>query len=91
MHEETFPSRNWLKTQIFDDGNTTNIDYDENGDVQFEDDLDGDGNQQMVYPLKTRFLLPDSTQITESEYNSKSEAGDEVYVACFVGCTYHCG
>ena len=69
----------------------TEIDYDENGDVQYEDDLDENGNQQMIYPYDTRFLLPDATQITEEEYNTKIAAEEEVYIACFVGCTYHCG
>ena len=69
----------------------TEIDYDENGDVQYEDDLDADGNQQMIYPYNTRFLLPDATQITEEEYSTKLSAGEQVYIACFVGCTYHCG
>jgi len=74
------------------DGNTTiEIDYDANGDVQYEDDLDENGNQQMVYPLETRFLLPDGTQITEEEYNTRLGNGENVYIACFVGCTYHCG
>jgi hypothetical protein len=68
-----------------------NIDYDENGDVQYEDDLDENGNQQMIYPFETRFLLPDGTQITEEEYNTKKSLGEIVYIACFVGCTYHCG
>ena len=45
----------------------------------------------MIYPLDIRFLLPDATQITKEEYNVKLEAGEEVYIACFVGCTYHCG
>ena len=57
----------------------------------YEDDLDADGNQQMVYPLDTRFLQADGTQITETEYNTKLAAEEEVYIACFVGCTYHCG
>ena len=69
----------------------TNIDYNANGDVTYEDDLDADGNQQMIYPFETRFLQADATQITEEEYNTKLEAGESVYVACFVGCTYHCG
>ena len=69
----------------------TEITYDANGDVQYEDDLDEDGNQQMIYPFETRFLLPDATQITETEYNTKLAAGEQVYIACFVGCTYHCG
>jgi hypothetical protein len=69
----------------------TEIDYDENGNVQYEDDLDENGNQQMIYPFETRFLLPDGTQITEIEYNNKKSLGEIVYLACFVGCTYHCG
>ena len=74
------------------DGNiTTEIDYDANGDVQYEDDLDENGNQQMVYPLETRFLEADGTQITEEEYNTRLGNGETVYIACFVGCTYHCG
>jgi len=70
----------------------TNIDYDSNGDVQYEDDLDADGNQQMVYPFETRFLQADGTRLTEADYKTKLENGDEsVYIACSVGCTYHCG
>ena len=69
----------------------TEIDYDANGDVQYEDDLDENGNQQMIFPLETRFLQADATQITETEYNIRLAAGEPVYIACFVGCTYHCG
>ena len=69
----------------------TEIDYDANGDVQYEDDLDANGNQQMVFPRETRFLQADATQITETQYNTKLAAGEDVYIACFVGCTYHCG
>ena len=70
---------------------TIEIDYDANGDVQYEDDLDENGNQQMVYPLDTRFLLPDGTQITEEDYTTRLGNSETVYIACFVGCTYHCG
>jgi hypothetical protein len=73
-------------------GNTsTEIDYDANGDVQYEDDLDASGNQQMEYPLETRFLQANGTQITETQYTTKLVNGENVYIACFVGCTYHCG
>jgi hypothetical protein len=69
-----------------------NIDYDVNGDVQYENDLDTSGNQQMVYPLETRFLQSDGTQLTdETDYTTRLAAGESVYIACFVGCTYHCG
>jgi hypothetical protein len=78
--------RKETKTKII-----TEIDYDANGDVQYEDDLDEDGNQQMIYPFETRFLQADATEITEEEYNTKLEAEESVYIACFVGCTYHCG
>ena len=80
-----------ISTTDADGNTTTEIDYDTNGDVQYEDDLDENGNQQMVYPLETRFLLPDGTQITEEEYNTRLGNGENVYIACFVGCTYHCG
>jgi hypothetical protein len=69
-----------------------NIVYDSQGDPEFVDDLDEEGNQQMVYPLDTRFLLADGTILAdEEEYNTRLGNGEEVYIACFVGCTYHCG
>ena len=80
-----------ISTTDADGNTTTEIDYDANGDVQYEDDLDENGNQQMVYPLETRFLLANGTQITEEEYNTRLGNGENVYIACFVGCTYHCG
>ena len=75
------------------DGNTTSsIDYDADGNVLYEDDLDSEGNQQMVYPLDTRFLLADGTQLVdEADYTTRLGNGEDVYIACFVGCTYHCG
>ena len=80
-------------TETTTDGVTTrNIDYDSNGDVQYEDDLDSSNNQQMVYPLETRFLQADGTLLTdESDYTTRLGNGESVYIACFVGCTYHCG
>ncbi len=45
----------------------------------------------MVYEYDTRFLNAHGSQITYEEYTAKQEAGEEVYIACFVGCTYHCG
>jgi len=70
----------------------TEIIYDSNGNVQFEDDLDSNGNPQMVYKYDTRFVNSDGSLIhTEEEYHIKKNAGENVYIACFVGCTYHCG
>jgi hypothetical protein len=75
------------------DGVTTrNIDYDENGNVQCENDLDEEGNSQLVYPKETRFLQADGTLLNdESDYTTRLNNGETVYIACFVGCTYHCG
>ena len=71
---------------------TTSIEYDANGDVQYEDDLDENGNQQMEYPFETRFLASDGTRLAdEAEYTTRLGNGEAVYIACFVGCTYHCG
>ena len=69
----------------------TTLVLDSSGNVQFEDDLDSTGNQQMVYPHDTRFLLADGTQITESDYTTRLSNNESVYIACFIGCTYHCG
>ena len=72
-------------------GTSQILDLDSSGNIQFEDDLDSDGNQQQVYPFETRFLLADGTQITETEYTTRLTNNESVYIACFVGCTYHCG
>lgn len=81
-----------VTTTTDSDGNTTtSINYDTNGDVQYEDDLDSNGSQQLIYPLDTRFLLPDGTQITEEDYTTRLGNGETVYTVCFVDCTYHCG
>ena len=65
--------------------------YDDNGDVQYEDDLDENGQQQMVYEHETRFLDATGNQLDESDYNTRKTNGEDVYIAAFVGCTYHCG
>jgi hypothetical protein len=68
------------------------LDFDENGDIQYEDDLDDNGHQQMEYEYDTRFLNSDGSIISsEEEYQNKKDSGENVYISCFVGCTYHCG
>jgi hypothetical protein len=42
-------------------------------------------------PYQVRYLLPDGTQISEEEYTIRALADEKVYIAAFVGCTYHCG
>ena len=60
---------------------------DENGQIQWENDPSG--ATEKAY--KTRYLLPDGTQISEEEYTTRALSNEEVYIAAFVGCTYHCG
>ena len=58
---------------------------DSNGFVQFVDTNENENKYRL------RYLLPNGTQITESEYNTKIANNETVYLAAFVGCTYHCG
>jgi hypothetical protein len=65
--------------------------FDENNEPVYENILDTEGNTQNHLKFKLRYLLPDGTQISEEEYTTKTLADEKVYVAAFVGCTYHCG
>ena len=68
------------------------IQYDNSGNIQYEEDLDISGVQQSIYNYDTRFLEESGAIIeTETEYNSKLSNGENVFIACFIGCTYHCG
>ena len=58
---------------------------DEYGQLQWEDSDDTEA------PYQVRYLLPDGTQISEEEYTTRALADEKVYIAAFVGCTYHCG
>tara|TARA_B100000405_G_scaffold300116_1_gene259356 strand:+ start:42 stop:2528 length:2487 start_codon:yes stop_codon:yes gene_type:complete len=66
--------------------------YDSMGNIEYEDDLNEDGEKQFVYPLDTRFLNENGQQLKdETEYKTRKDNGEKVFIACFVGCTYHCG
>lgn len=77
------------------------LDFDENNLIQYIDDLDENGNQQLVYKYDTRFIdlqgniLKDSDgnnlELTQEELDLRISNGEQINVACFVGCTYHCG
>jgi hypothetical protein len=60
-------------------------DLDEHGTIQF---IDSDETETR---FEMRYLDHDGTILTETEYDTKKDAGDPVYIAAFVGCTYHCG
>ena len=80
-----------VKTIINEDGKQELV-LDEKGNIQYEDDLDDEGNQQLEYEYDTRFLNEDGTIInSEEEYNTKLNNKENVFIAQFVGCTYHCG
>ena len=65
--------------------------YDENGDVILDDELDSDGNIVYDYAYPTRFLNGNGEEITRNVYEEMLNKEQTVYIACFVGCTYHCG
>ena len=67
---------------FIDSNNEQNLVYDSNGDVELINDLDASGNIQMVYKYDTRFLDSSGNIVEEGSHD---------YIACFVGCTYHCG
>lgn len=81
----TLPSTDGIANQVLQTDGSGNLSW---MDAQ---PLDSDNNQQMVYPYETRFLSSDGTEITLDEYNTQNSNNEDVYIACFVGCTYHCG
>ena len=58
---------------------------DEHGQIQWED------SDETEASYKLRYLLPNGTQISEEEYTTRALADERVFIAAFVGCTYHCG
>ena len=83
-------------TTIID--NLDNVVYDYNGgDAKLTNDLDSNGDFQwentteQEYAYNIRYVDATGTILTESEYTTKKAAGETVFKAAFVGCTYHCG
>ena len=65
---------------------------DANNNPVYEDALDGSGNQVYVYKFDTRFVDASGNITTDVNiYQSRIANGEVLYIACFVGCTYHCG
>ena len=65
--------------------------FDENKEPVYENILDTEGNTRTHLKFNIRYLLSDGTQISEEEYTTRALADEKVYIAAFVGCTYHCG
>ncbi len=75
-------------TGIITSGGSANLN--EYSDASFGN-VDVSGNIQYEYDYETRFLDENTNILSgEEEYLSKLNNGDNVYIACFVGCTYHC-
>ena len=82
-----------LKQEILDpSGNTIyeNV-LDDNGMLQWTSELDGSGNIVYEYPYNLRYLDLYGNRYSKEEYNTKLANNEEVYIAAYVGCTYHCG
>ena len=57
----------------------------------FEQETDASGN--LVYEPKyiLRYFMKDGTELNREEYDNLKKLGKDVYRACLVGCSYHCG
>ena len=82
-----------LKEAVVDDsGNTVyNNVLDANGEIQWTPELDSDGNVVQEYPYNLRYLDLQGARLTKAEYDTKLANGEQVHIAAYVGCTYHCG
>jgi hypothetical protein len=82
-----------LKQESLDaSGNTIyeNI-LDVNGMIQWTNELDTSGNIVYEHPYNLRYLDLSGNRYTKHEYDIKLTDVEELYIAAYVGCTYHCG
>jgi hypothetical protein len=63
----------------------------EDGKPAWVQATDADGVPVVEPAYDMRWLLADGTQIESNEYTTRKAAGDVVFRAAFLGCTYHCG
>jgi hypothetical protein len=66
-------------------------DLDENGQIVWIDKIDENGQTIMKPSYKIRYLNQNGSPITKLEYDELIQNNQPVYIAAFVGCTYHCG
>ena len=80
-------------TRTYDDTSacTIKISYSDEGITQFNDYVDTDGSKILENIYDIRYVLPDSSEISKEEYDTRKGAGETVYVAALIACTYHCG
>ena len=65
--------------------------YDENGNPIFENVKTKEGNNMTHSSKPIRYINSNGITITQEEYESKVNTEGSVYIAQFIGCTYHCG
>jgi hypothetical protein len=75
---------------ILKDSNGNNV-LDNNNEIKWTDKVDSSGNFVYEYAYEIQYVLPDGTIITKEQYDIKKGNNESVYIAAFVGCTYHCG
>tara|TARA_B100001057_G_scaffold494347_1_gene590706 strand:- start:8250 stop:10493 length:2244 start_codon:yes stop_codon:yes gene_type:complete len=85
-----------IKKQIplvnYDENNNQILQNDSNGYLKYTDYRDSLGNVKYDYIYETRFIDADGNLLTnQDEYFNRLYNNENVYIACFVGCTYHCG
>ena len=73
-------------------GNTVyNNVLDSNGEIQWVPQLGiAQGNVIQEYPYNIRYLDQQGNLLTKQQYDDKLP-NESVYIAAYVGCTYHCG
>lgn len=79
-------------TRNYEDLEYEFIKFDEKGNIIYENKTDDESNPIVGYKYDTRFIKADGTLLeSEEEYTELKKNGENVYIACLVGCTYHCG
>ena len=81
QHETTDESGNTVLTNMLDD----------NGELQRVNQVDENGNIIYQDSYEIRYLDLQGARLTKAEYDTKLANGEQVYIAAYVGCTYHCG
>ena len=66
-------------------------DLDAYGNIQWEDATDAEGAPITEVPYELRYLTQNGDELSQADYNVRKEAGESVYRAAFLACTYHCG
>ena len=81
---EKLDSEEQMNYRIFFQDELLNY-LDPNGDIIWDESYEEE------YPYETRYLRDNGTIIGYEDYVNAKKNNENVYVAAFVGCTYHCG